>query len=293
MIRGSGGPADVPAVAKPDHLVPPRAPFAPVRRTCWPAFCFLPIVFGCAGGDPGTPVETARVLGRIPHDTDAFTQGFAVRDSIFWESTGLVGKSRVRRIDRQSGAVLFERPIDPPHFGEGLALAGGDVVVLTWRTGTAFRFGSDSLEPRETQAFSGEGWGLAHDGKRFWRSDGTSRLTLHDTESFAVIGQLDVTDRGKPVPLLNELEFVRGELWANVWKSDRIARINPESGRVVGWVDASGVFPVSQRPPESDVLNGIAYDALQDRIFVTGKNWPWIFEIQVRGTRKAKRPTDR
>lgn len=194
----------------------------------------------------------------------------------------MVGESTLRIVEKQSGKTVQRVAVDPPHFGEGIAIHGREIVMLTWQTGIAFRFDRESLVPLGTFRYDGEGWGLACDGKYFFRSDGTSRIRLHNPADFKTVSDFRVVDRGRPVERLNELEFVRGELWANVWKTDRIVRINPQTGRVVGWVDLKDVYPQSERPAAADVMNGIAWDSQSGHVLVTGKRWPWLFELEVR-----------
>ncbi len=243
--------------------------------------CFILVTLVSCGG--GSQTRQYRVAARHPHDPLAFTQGLVIApDRRLIESTGLVGESTLRIVDAVSGTVIAKVDLAPNVFGEGTAIHGHEIVVLTWRNGVAFRFDRETLEPLGTYRYDGEGWGLAGDGKYLYRSDGTSRICVHDPDGFKVISEFRVLENGKSVGLLNELEFVRGELWANVWKSERIVRIDPRTGTVIGWVDLSGLYPKAERPPTADVLNGIAWDSRTGRVLVTGKRWPWLYELEIR-----------
>ncbi|MBN1865737.1 glutaminyl-peptide cyclotransferase [Candidatus Sumerlaeota bacterium] len=230
-----------------------------------------------------TPVYACRVVKSYPHDTKAYTQGLLFRDGRLFEGTGLRGASSVREVDLETGKVLRIHRLEDRYFGEGLALWQDRLVQLTWQSGVGFVYDRDTFVPKGDFSYSGEGWGLTHDGKRLIMSDGTSTLRFLDPETFAVVGSIRVQDGRRPVPRLNELEYLRGEIWANVWQTDRIARIDPETGRVLGWIDLAGLL--DRRNPAAagaEVLNGIAYDADRGRIFVTGKRWPLLFEIEIR-----------
>ncbi|MEL6712783.1 MAG: glutaminyl-peptide cyclotransferase [Planctomycetota bacterium] len=233
---------------------------------------------------PRTPVQAIEVVDRYPHDPRAYTQGLLVVDGELYESTGQRGESTVRRVDLEKGTVDRARPLARQLFGEGLASTGGLLVQLTWTSRKALVWDRASLRQLDySYPYDGEGWGLTtRDDGRFVMSDGTSRLRIVDPKGFKVVGTLDVTDQGRPVIDLNELEWIEGEIWANVWKSDRIARIDPATGEVRAWVDCSGLLPPgSGLDPTDEVLNGIAYDAAKGAIYVTGKRWPTLFEIRV------------
>jgi glutamine cyclotransferase len=201
-------------------------------------------------------------------------------DGHLYESTGLNGKSSVRMVDLTTGRVLQRYDLPSEYFGEGLTEWNGNLIQLTWKSETGFVYDSFSFALRRTFHYKGEGWGLTHDAKALILSDGTSVLRLLDPSSLREVRRLSVLDdRRQPVLNLNELEYVRGEIYANVWQTDRIARISPQTGKVLGWIDLSGLM---ETPPNTDaVLNGIAYDAKGDRLFVTGKLWPKLFEIRV------------
>lgn len=217
----------------------------------------------------------------FPHDPEAFTQGLAWAGGSLYESTGLYGASSLRRVDLETGAVLERHDLGEHLFGEGLTVRGEALFLLTWREGTAFVHDRRTLRPRHIFRYRGEGWGLTHDGRRLIMSDGSATLRLRDPETFRLEATLMVHDDGAPVRGLNELEFIRGEIWANVWKSDRIARIDPGTGRVRAWLDLAPLRGVAEQQGPVDVLNGIAWDETGDRVFVTGKRWPVLFEIRV------------
>jgi glutamine cyclotransferase len=231
--------------------------------------------------DPKTPRFGFRVVKAFPHDPTAFTQGLVFADSIFYESTGLNGFSTVRKVTPETGAVIQQVPVEEQYFAEGLALVGDELVQLTWQTKVGFVYDKATLKRLRTFNYPTEGWGIAYDGTRLVMSDGSSRLFFLDAKTQKVLRSMQVTDGGRPVEQLNELEFVRGELWANVWMTDRIARINPQTGQVKGWIDLTGLLRPEARGPQGDVLNGIAWDKAGDRVFVTGKKWPWLFQIEV------------
>ena len=228
-----------------------------------------------------TPVAGYRVVNAYPHDPEAFTQGLIYRDGFLFESTGRNGRSTVRKVQLETGQVVQQHRLEATHFGEGLTERNGELVQLTWQSRIAFVYDVVSFAPRRTYAYSGEGWGLTHDRNAFILSDGTNTLRFLDPGTFREIRRVVVTDGGVRVRDLNELEYVRGEIYANVWHTDRIARISPESGRVIGWIDLKGLLPPMYRLEAEAVLNGIAYDAARARLFVTGKLWPRLFEIEV------------
>jgi glutaminyl-peptide cyclotransferase len=233
------------------------------------------------GAQGSPPVDSYRVVKSYPHDPSAYTQGLIYRDGFLFESTGLNGRSSLRKVRLETGEVVQQRRIDQAHFAEGLADWKDQLVQLTWQSNVAFVYEFASFAPRKTYDYSGEGWGLTHDGKRFILSDGTNQLRFLDSETFRQIGRVSVMDGQTPVRDLNELEFIRGEIYANVWHTDRIARISPETGRVVRWIDLRGLMSAGYKLDPEAVLNGIAYDAARNRLFVTGKLWPRVFEIEV------------
>jgi glutamine cyclotransferase len=233
--------------------------------------------------NPSTATALAygyEVVNTFPHDPGAFTQGLVFSDGVLFESTGLNGQSSLRRVALETGEVLKQRDIDAQYFAEGLALFDGRLIQLTWRNGVGFVYDKDSFEPLGNFTYPNEGWGLTQDGTHLIMSDGSSTLRFLDPHTFEVVREVAVTSEGQPVVRLNELEYVAGEIWANVWQTDAIARIDPATGAVRGWIDLSGLLPAEERAA-ADVLNGIAYDAAGDRLFVTGKLWPTLFEIRV------------
>jgi len=223
------------------------------------------------------------VLARRPHDSDAFTQGLQLDEhGTLFESTGLYGRSSLRAVDPSSGTVLRLVRLPDDRFGEGLALVGDRLIQLTWRSGEAYVWDAQSLEALEVIEYQGQGWGLCYDGKRLVMSDGSSSLTFRDPLTFAIVGSVDVTLEGKPLDDLNELECVDGSVWANVWHSDHIVRIDPATGVVEAILDLTDLLqPHPAATDAEDVLNGIAYDATTDRYLVTGKRWPQLIEIRL------------
>lgn len=234
-----------------------------------------------SAGRTSAPVYDYRIVRIYPHDRHAFTQGLLYLDGELYESTGLNGASSIRRVDLASGSVLQRHDLDGKYFGEGLAAWGPSLIMLTLRSNLGFVYDRASLRPRQTFSYAGEGWGLTQDGTRLIMSDGTSVLRFLNPWTLSDAGSLPVRDGSAEVAGLNELEYVRGEIFANIWPTDRIARIAPDTGFVTGWIDLAGLLPPGERPVSGSVLNGIAYDAQNDRLFVTGKRWPKLFEIRL------------
>jgi glutamine cyclotransferase len=224
----------------------------------------------------------AEAVSAYPHDEDAFTQGLVIHDGRLFEGTGQYGRSSLREVELQSGNVKRMSPLNRAYFGEGITIMGDRVYQLTWQNGVGAIYDIESFEVTGIFRYEGEGWGLTHDGEHLILSDGTASLRFLDPEDFAVARTVDVTGPNGPVERLNELEYIRGEVWANVWYEDRIVRIDPQTGTVTGTVDLSGIYPAALRGSE-EVANGIAFDADEDKIFVTGKNWPQLFEIRLVG----------
>jgi len=243
------------------------------------------VIPGALAGQPlraqaSAPVAHYRVVHVFPHDPEAFTQGLVYLDGFLYEGTGLNGRSSIRKVRLENGEVLQIRKVDSQYFGEGIAIVGNSLFELTYTTEVGFIYDRTSFERTGTFTYKGEGWGLTQDGKHLIMSDGSSYLRFIDPATRKEISRLQVRDGGKPVERLNELEYVKGELLANVWQTQRIARISPKTGQVLGWIDLSGLL-TPREAETADVLNGIAYDAQQDRLFVTGKQWPKLFEIKV------------
>jgi glutaminyl-peptide cyclotransferase len=222
-----------------------------------------------------------RVVNIYSHDSMAYTQGLLYRDGFLFESTGRRGQSTLRKVRLESGEVIQRCPIDTRYFAEGLTDWGDSLIQLTWRSNIGFVYDLRTFGLKGKFGYKGEGWGLTHDRERLIMSDGSSNLRFLDPATFKETGRVSVTDGGEAVLNLNELEFVRDELFANIWHSDRIARIEPRSGKVIGWIDLGGLLPEGERTDPEAVLNGIAYDAANDRLFVTGKLWPKLFEIKL------------
>jgi glutamine cyclotransferase len=230
-----------------------------------------------------TPVYGYTVVASFPHDPAAFTEGLFYEDGALYESTGLVGRSGIRKTGLETGEVLMQSSIPKPYFGEGIISWKGRLIELTWQSQIGFIYDLASFKPAGVFHYQGEGWALTHDGGRIIMSDGTADLRFLDPITLKETGRLHVTDQGRPVDQLNELEWVKGQIYANIWQTDRIARIDPRTGHVVGWIDLSGLLsPADRAGGQVDVLNGIAYDAAKDRLLVTGKLWPKIYQIKLK-----------
>ena len=229
---------------------------------------------------PPVPTYGYQVVRSYPHDRGAFTQGLIFHDNVFYEGTGLNGQSGIRKVKIETGEVLQARPLSPEYFGEGITEWKGQILQITWRSEVGFVYDMKTFEPIKQWTYEGEGWGLTHDDTRLIMSDGSSALRFIDPATLKETGRITVRDANGPVDRLNELEYVKGEILANVWTTDRIARISPKDGRVTGWIDLSGLLPAGERQRDA-VLNGIAYDAAGDRLFVTGKLWPRVFEVKI------------
>jgi glutaminyl-peptide cyclotransferase len=221
------------------------------------------------------------VVRSYPHDRTAFTQGLIVRDGAFYEGTGQNGQSALRKVKIDTGEVLQHKAIDPQYFGEGITEFKGSIYQLTWTTEIGFVYDAKTLERTRTWNYKGEGWGLTHDGTQLIMSDGTAALRFIDPATLKETSRITVRDGSRMVMKLNELEYIKGEIYANVWQTERIVRIDPKTGRVTAWIDLAGILPAAERQ-RTDVLNGIAYDAAADRLFVTGKWWPRVFEITLK-----------
>src|SRR5215470_13539161 len=219
------------------------------------------------------PTFTYRIVRVYPHDPTAFTQGLQYVDGVLYEGTGLNGRSSIRKVALDSGKVLQQRAVPAEHFGEGITVFKNDLFELTWQTHVAFVYDKTSFEPKKRFSYPGEGWGLTTDGTNLIMSDGSDELRVLDPVTFAERRRIKVTAAGMPLRNLNELESVKGEIFANIWQTDYVARIAPDSGRVMAYIDLRGLLSVAERA-NTDVLNGIAYDAQHDRLFVTGKLWP-------------------
>jgi glutamine cyclotransferase len=221
-----------------------------------------------------------RVIHTYPHDPAAFTQGLEYRENSLYEGTGQYGRSSLRKVELETGKVLQQIPIEQKYFGEGITVMNRRIVELTWTTQIGFVYDQGTFRVLRNFNYSGEGWGLANDGEQIYMSDGTADIRVLDPLSLEEKRRFTVHDNTGPIKMLNELEYVRGEVYANVWQTNRIARISPVDGKVIGWIDMTGILPAEDKL-RADVLNGIAYDQLGDRLFVTGKLWPKLFEIQL------------
>ena len=242
------------------------------------------VLVGCrAGAGASAPVLGYRVVARFPHSTDSYTEGFFYRDGLFFEGTGLVGGSKVLVIQPETGKTLQQLALGNEYFGEGIVDWGPNIYEWTWQSHVGFVYDRFSLRLIREFTYTGEGWGMTRTAKELITSDGTATLRFRDAETFRETRHIVVKDDGRAVGQLNELEYIKGEIYANVWHSDRIARISPRDGHVIAWIDLAGLLPDEQRVNGESVLNGIAYDAEHDRIFVTGKQWPAVFEIKVVG----------
>lgn len=241
----------------------------------------LGVALAAATRERTIPISRFRVVAEFPHDPQAFTQGLVFHDGMLYEGTGIAGESSLRRVNLETGRVDARMDLDQPYFGEGIALLNNTIYQLTWRNRLAILYELDTLKFVKTVRYTGEGWGLTTNGKQLILSDGSATLKFVNPATFEVTKRVGVKAGKKPVSNLNELEYIDGEIWANLWHSDRIARIAPDTGDVVGWVDLATLYPLKTRPSKEHVLNGIAYDAEQKRIFVTGKNWPKLYEIEL------------
>jgi glutamine cyclotransferase len=256
-------------------------------------FVIAPAAFVAAAAISGLPssalaqraaraaVDGYKVVKAYPHDPNAYTQGLIFRDGVLYESTGINGRSSLRKVKLETGEVLQQLPIPPDYFAEGLAEWKGQLVQLTWQNNVAFVYDRATFKRQRTFNYPGEGWGLAEDATGFVLSDGSAHLRFMDPNTFAEVRRVTVMDGGTTIDQLNELEVVNGEVWANVWHTNRIARIDPKTGKVVGWIDLTGLMAGGYRLEAEAVLNGIAYDAAGRRLFVTGKLWPKLFEIAI------------
>ncbi|KQQ88648.1 glutamine cyclotransferase [Massilia sp. Leaf139] len=237
----------------------------------------------CGAANAAIPVYGFVVKNTYPHDTGAFTQGLFFRDGQLYETTGLTGRSTLRRLDLKTGKVLQKADLPPNVFGEGSTAVGNNILGLTWQSKTGYVFDAKTFAMKGSFPYEGEGWGLASDAKYVYMSDGSASIRVLDPASLKELKRIQVTADGKPIDSLNELEIVDGELYANVWGTDVIARIDPGSGKVTGWIDLSNLLPRDKRGTSSAdaVLNGIAWDGKRKKLYVTGKFWPKLFEIEL------------
>ncbi|MFL5617259.1 MAG: glutaminyl-peptide cyclotransferase [Gemmatimonadaceae bacterium] len=240
---------------------------------------------------PATPRLVPRVLARLPHDTMAFTQGLLVHRGRLLESTGLEGRSGVREVEPATGRVMRRTELPSTEFGEGITVLDGRIYQLTWKSHRGLVYDARTFAPVDSFRYDGEGWGLTTDGAMLYLSDGTSRIRVIDPNGFRVVRTIGVTEAEEPVHMLNELEWVKGELWANVYWTGLIARIDPTSGRIVGWVDVRRLLPEAESKrldARGGVANGIAYDSSTAQLLVTGKYWPYVFQLDSAVLRPAR-----
>jgi glutamine cyclotransferase len=224
---------------------------------------------------------TYEKINTYPHDRDAFTQGLVFDNGMLYESTGIYAKSSLRKVDLTSGNVLQLYMLPDEYFGEGITVLGDTIIQLTWRSQKGFVYDKNSFKVVREFTYETEGWGITFDGKQLVMSDGSSMLYFMDADTFEITNQIQVHDNNRPIGNLNELEFIDGQIWANVWQTENIVIINPRNGSVSGWIDLAGILPPQSGDEQVDVLNGIAYDISHGRIFVTGKLWPQLFEIEL------------
>ena len=245
---------------------------------------WMPLERSAAADAPSEdiPTDSYTLVKAWPHDRGAFTEGLVFWDGMLIESTGLNGHSALRKVELETGRILQEVKLPDQYFGEGIAVLGGRIFQLTWQSHRGFIYEVRSLNLEGEFSFAGEGWGLTADGRSLIMSDGTNRIRFLDPATFRVTRTIDVVAHGQPVGMLNELEYVKGELYANVWRTEFVLRIDPATGRILGSIDFVGILPQADRSQDTDVMNGIAYDAPEDRLFVTGKNWPKLFEVKIK-----------
>lgn len=264
------------------------APTTAVDEALVTATPIAPAAASSHSAQEATPVYGYRVLNEYPHDPYAFTQGLVYEDGILYEGTGLtLGRSSLRRVALETGEVLQIHNLDPELFGEGISVVDDRIWQLTWQNHMAFLYDKETFQQLATVQYPTEGWGLTYDGERLIMSDGTATLYFRDPNTFELLGQIAVHDEQGPVARLNELEYINGQVFANVWTTDRIAIIDPATGRVDAWLDLTGLLDLSDLPEEVDVLNGVAYDSAGNRLFLTGKWWPALYEIEIIGNEIA------
>lgn len=228
------------------------------------------------------PVYTYEIVNSYPHDIKAFTQGLQFYNGFLYESTGEEGESSVRQVELQTGKVLKITPLAAEFFGEGLTILNGKIYQITWQNNRAFTYDLNTLQKTNEQTYQYEGWGLTSDGKNLIATDGSNKIRFLDPNTLQEINSVEVKNKNSRVEDLNELEYIKGEIWANIWKKDMIVRIDPKDGKVLAWVDLNGLRPQETFKDNEAVLNGIAYDEQNNRLFVTGKLWPKIFEIKLK-----------
>lgn len=232
-------------------------------------------------GCMAAPVSSYKVVAKYPHSTSSYTEGFLYLDGLFYEGTGLQGHSAVLVTQPETGLPVQQHDLPPQYFGEGIVNWGPNIYEWTWKSHICFVYDRFTFRLVKQFSYSGEGWGMTRNAKHIITSDGTATLRFRDPATFKETRHIVVKDGGQTIDQLNELEYIKGEIYANIWHSNKIARIAPQDGHVIGWIDLSGLLPANQKLNDESVLNGIAYDAQHDRLFVTGKQWPAVFEIKV------------
>jgi glutaminyl-peptide cyclotransferase len=249
---------------------------------CW-SLTISPFVFAQQAVSSRTtvPVFGYQIIKVFPHDSEAYTQGLVFHQGVLYEGTGLLGKSSLRKVDPETGHILKQVRLPDQLFGEGITLWEDKIIQLTWKSGIGLIYDQGTFQLLKKFSYFSEGWGITQDGKQLIMSDGTSFLYFWNPHSFKEVKRVQVLDRGVPITMLNELEYIKGKIFANVYLTDKIVIISPETGRVTGWINLQGLLSAKDRTGKEDVLNGIAYDARKDRILVTGKYWPKLFEIRL------------
>ena len=242
----------------------------------------LSVLLGCIPiGKGAVTVWKARVVATYPHDPGAYTQGLVIDQGLLFEGTGRYGSSTLREVDLKTGAVLKSLSLDKQYFGEGITILNGKIYQLTWKNNYCLIYDMKSFQYEGFFRYPYEGWGLTDNGKELIVSDGSSDIRFVDPSDFHELRKISVKDEAVRIKNLNELEYIDDEIWANIWYEDRIARISPESGKLLGWIDLSSIYPASKRKDRDHVLNGIAQDPDSKKLYVTGKNWPDLFEIEI------------
>ena len=250
-------------------------------RRCGASLALAVCLLSADRAGAAAPVLSYKVVAEYPHSTDSYTEGFLYLDGLFYEGTGIAGRSALLAIEPETGKQVQKRAMAPQYFGEGIVDWGPNIYQWTWQSHICFVYDRFSLRMLKQLSYTGEGWGMTRTTKELITSDGTATLRFRDPNTFKETHHILVKDGTKTIDELNELEFIKGEIYANVWHSDLIARINPHDGHVIAWIDLAGLLPADQKINDESVLNGIAYDARRDRLFVTGKQWPKVFEIKV------------
>jgi glutaminyl-peptide cyclotransferase len=270
-----------PIERRPQYLMPATRNILALWFLFTPSSAPLPDV-------PSALVQSYRIVAKYPHATENYTEGFFYLDGLFYEGTGRTARSAVIVTDPDTGSVILRHELPPEYFGEGIVDWGPYLLEWTWTTHVCFVYDRATLGLVTQFQYDGEGWGMTHNSSELITSDGSATLRFRDPNTFQETRRITVKDGTREVKNLNELEFVKGEIYANVWHSDQIARISPDDGHVIAWIDLTGLVPSSQRLDSESVLNGIAYDAKNDRLFVTGKQWPAIYEIKIVPRPKSK-----